>query len=141
MAFTHHLKVLFQHCDPAGIVFYPRYFEMANEAVESWFAERLATPFEHLHGAMGLAAPTVALQVEFAAPSRHGDRLAIRLRPERVGRSSLALATLALAADGETRMKMRSTLVLIARDGGGARPWPDELRARLNIELKEEETR
>ncbi|QIE57476.1 acyl-CoA thioesterase [Pikeienuella piscinae] len=141
MAFTHHLKVLFQHCDPAGIVFYPRYFEMANEAVEAWFADRLATPFERLHGTMGLAIPTVALQVEFVAPSRHGDRLTFRLQPDRIGRSSLALGTLAMAEDGEERMKMRSTLVLTERAGGGARPWPDELRARLNTELKEEETR
>ncbi|MEL6103010.1 MAG: acyl-CoA thioesterase, partial [Pseudomonadota bacterium] len=28
MSFQFLQKVLFKHCDPAGIVFYPRYFEM-----------------------------------------------------------------------------------------------------------------
>ena len=29
--FRHSIDVMFQHCDPAGIVFYPRFFEMMNE--------------------------------------------------------------------------------------------------------------
>ena len=33
MTFTTQRKVRFQHCDPAGIVFYPRYFEMINSVV------------------------------------------------------------------------------------------------------------
>ena len=34
MAFVFPQKVRFQHCDPAGIVFYPRYFEMLNTTIE-----------------------------------------------------------------------------------------------------------
>ena len=37
--------VRFGHCDPAGIVFFPRYFEMLNELVEDWFAQALGLPF------------------------------------------------------------------------------------------------
>ena len=33
------LPIRFRHCDAAGIVFYPRYFEMMNDLVEDWFAE------------------------------------------------------------------------------------------------------
>ena len=29
----------FNHCDPAGIVFYPRYFEMTNHVCENFFRE------------------------------------------------------------------------------------------------------
>ena len=35
-------RVRFGHCDPAGIVFYPRYFEMLNALVEDWISEGLA---------------------------------------------------------------------------------------------------
>ena len=42
MSFTTTRKVRFEHCDPAGIVFYPRYFEMINGTVEDWFEEDLA---------------------------------------------------------------------------------------------------
>ena len=40
-AFTYEEKVLFRHCDPAGIVFFPRYFEMINDCVEYFFADTL----------------------------------------------------------------------------------------------------
>ena len=36
--FATEILVRFQHCDPAGIVFYPRYFEMISQSVEEWFA-------------------------------------------------------------------------------------------------------
>jgi 4-hydroxybenzoyl-CoA thioesterase len=44
MLFSINQKVLFKHCDPAGIVFYPRYFEMINDCVEAFFDE-IGTPF------------------------------------------------------------------------------------------------
>lgn len=133
MIFTHSAPVRFHHCDPAGIVFYPRYFDMANEAVESWFAARLGTPFWALHGPMGLATPTVAMEVRFTAPSRHGDLLSIAIRALKVGRASLDIAT-TITAEAETRMEMRSTLVLTQRDGGRPCRWPDDIRARLLAE-------
>ena len=48
MHFTYKQKVLFKHCDPAGIVFYPRFFEMINDAVEALFSDVLNWPFEYL---------------------------------------------------------------------------------------------
>ena len=45
MAFTYPHKVLFRHCDPAGIVFYPRYFEMMNDTVEAFFGTALDAPW------------------------------------------------------------------------------------------------
>ena len=52
-------KILFKHCDPAGIVFFPRYFEMINDCVEEFFAEMLDWPFETLLKTNGV--PTVAI--------------------------------------------------------------------------------
>ena len=39
MTYTRHIRIEFNHCDPAGIVFYPRYFEMTNSVVENFFAD------------------------------------------------------------------------------------------------------
>ncbi len=39
------IRVEFNHCDPAGIVFYPRYFEMANSVVENFFRDEVDYPF------------------------------------------------------------------------------------------------
>ena len=60
MAFQKLVKVRFQHCDPAGIVFYPRYFEMVNAVVEDWF-EEMGEPFATLRTESALVVPTVQL--------------------------------------------------------------------------------
>ena len=119
-------KVLFKHCDPAGIVFYPRYFEMINDMIEAWFDE-LGFPFETLHDTGGV--PTASIEVAFKRPSRHGDRLEWRLRSGPPGRTSLPLTFEAVSGD-ETRITGTSTLVHIGPDGRPL-PWPDDLRAAL----------
>ena len=127
MSFEFPQKILFKHCDPAGIVFYPRYFEMINDCVEAFFEEVVALPFHELHAFGG--APTVETKTTFKAPSRHGDRIVLRLGVVNVGRSSLDLAITALA-EGETRFTCDTTLVFVDKNGRPA-PWPEAARARL----------
>lgn len=128
MAFHVPQKVLFRHCDPAGIVFYPRYFEMLNDAVEAFFDTALGCPFDDLHRE-GSAVPTAEITTRFHAPSRHGDHLNIALSVIRVGTSSLGLGFHA-DCGGAPRFTARSTLVLV--DGSGRpRRWPDALRKKL----------
>ncbi|KAF5290196.1 hypothetical protein FQR65_LT20676 [Abscondita terminalis] len=43
------VEIGFRHCDPAGIVFYPRYAEMINDTVEHWFKHGLGMDFDCLH--------------------------------------------------------------------------------------------
>ena len=66
--------VEFHHCDPAGIVFYPRYFEMLNSVVEEWFGERNGLPFDRMHRIERRGVPTVRLETVFTAPSRQALR-------------------------------------------------------------------
>ncbi|TBX14721.1 acyl-CoA thioesterase [Nioella sediminis] len=127
MAFHFPQKVLFKHCDPAGIVFYPRYFEMLNDCVEAFFDEVLGLPFETLHATGGV--PTAEITTRFLAPSRHGDHLTIALTVTRVGQSSLGLMFTADCGD-ETRFTARSTLVLLG-ENGRPRPWPEGVRQIL----------
>lgn len=123
MVFNFPQKVLFRHCDPAGIVFYPRYFEMINDCVEAFFAE-LGFPFEDLHRHAGV--PTAQIETRFTAPSRHGDELLLTLAVVRVGRSSLGLEIDAAAGD-ERRFTCASTLVFI-NETGCATSWPTDLK-------------
>jgi 4-hydroxybenzoyl-CoA thioesterase len=127
-------KVYFQHCDPAGIVFYPRYFEMVNTIVEEWFAQRLGSPFEVLHAVA--AVPTVSISIEFHAPSKLGDVLEFRLRPTRIGRSSVDLAIEAHCG-AEKRISLKSTLVFTGKASDRSTSWPEDIRARISHELNE----
>ena len=40
--------ITFRQCDPAGIVFYPRYFEMMNDAIERFFSDIVALSLIHI---------------------------------------------------------------------------------------------
>lgn len=120
-------KVLFRHCDPAGIVFFPRYFEMINDCVEHFFTEGLGWPFEEIHKVE--AVPTAEISTRFVAPSRHGDRLHFVLTVTRVGRSSMAYRIDATCG-AETRFNAAATLVHV-NGTGRPTPWPDDIRKKL----------
>lgn len=127
MAFLFPQQILFKHCDPAGIVFFPRYFEMINDCVEAFFDAELGCSFVELHKDGGV--PTAEISAKFTAPSRHGDRLDIRLDCVRIGNSSLLLEFNTTCGD-QTRFTASSALVFVNAQG---RPhaWPDDLRAAL----------
>ncbi len=127
--------VRFQHCDPAGIVFYPRYFEMINACIEDWFAARLQAPFSRIHGPDAHAVPTARIEIAFTAPSRIDDLLEFELTPLRIGRSSVDLA-IAVRCGAEARLNMTSTLVYISQASGRPVSWPDTLRIGIEREIE-----
>ena len=53
MSYTRLIQIEFNHCDPAGIVFYPRYFEMTNSVVENFFADVVGRSFAQMHSGQG----------------------------------------------------------------------------------------
>ena len=134
MTFRRTYPLRFAHCDPAGIAYYPRYFEICDGAIEDWTAERLGVPRREMHGDMGLALPTVTLEAEFTAVSRLGDPLDVAVDVTGVGRSSVDLRA-AVASGGEPRFAVRYRQVLIEMAGGASRPWPDAWRERLEKEI------
>jgi len=131
--YTYPQKVLFRYCDPAGIVFFPRYFEMINDCMEGFFADVLRTPFEDLLRTGGV--PTVQLTSRFTAPSRHGDQLILSLRVTQVGRTSFSYEMTA-ACENERRFETVGTLVFVDETGRPA-PWPTDLKNRLSAEKEQ----
>ncbi|MFC6761723.1 acyl-CoA thioesterase [Sulfitobacter porphyrae] len=134
MPFVYHQKVKFRHCDPAGIVFYPRYFEMMNDTVEDFFEKVALLPFSGMQQKCGI--PTAGIEAQFQAPSRLGDQLEIALTITRLGRSSLGLAYDA-RCEGAPRFTASSTVVFID-DKGKPAPWTDAIRTRLDRFIKKE---
>lgn len=130
MSYRRRIPVEFNHCDPAGIVFYPRYFEMLNSTIENFFADVLAYPFARIHVEEHCAVPTAHIDATFHAPSRLGEMLDFVLEIEAVGRSSLRLVQ-RVSAGGQDRLQCTSTLVWVGRDGRAA-PWPDAIRMKMN---------
>lgn len=128
MTFVSTQQVRFAHVDPAGIVFYPRYFEMLNAAVEDYFESAIGVSFAEMHRGQGLGVPTVKLEVDFKAPSRLGDRLAFELEVVEVGRSSAQLVCTVRGEDASERLIARVVLVCMDLAAARAVPWPEALR-------------
>jgi len=125
--FRFHQPVSFKHCDPAGIVFYPRYFEMINDCIETFFAAVADWPFMEIHK-VG-AVPTAEIRTRFVRPSRLGDHLILSLAATQIGRTSLGL-TISGACGAETRFETEQTLVKVD-NAGTPTPWPEPVRESL----------
>ncbi|WP_284162985.1 thioesterase family protein [Frigidibacter sp. SD6-1] len=134
MTYRRQIQVEFNHCDPAGIVFYPRYFEMTNSVTENFFAEVAGRSYAQMTMRDGNGVPTVKIDADFRAPSRLGDRLDFTLDIARLGTSSVTLA-IAARGEGEIRMEARLTLVWVSTQGRAA-PWPEDMRARLQAVME-----
>jgi 4-hydroxybenzoyl-CoA thioesterase len=122
--------VRFADCDPAGIVFFPQYLVMLNTLVEEWFDDGLRFPYAGVIGARRLGLPTVRLEVDFTAVSRHGDRLRQQLAVRKIGRSSLALQVEFFGGE-ELRLRARQVLVCTSLDNHRPLPLPDDIRSAM----------
>jgi 4-hydroxybenzoyl-CoA thioesterase len=127
--FTTECRVRFADCDAAGIVFFPRYFEMLNGVVEDWFAGPLQVSFRELHVNRRVSVPTAAVEARFIAPSRLEDELTFALTVTRLGRSSCSLRH-RISAGGTLRFEASQTFVYVGLSLK-PEPWPEDLRARM----------
>jgi 4-hydroxybenzoyl-CoA thioesterase len=107
--------IRFAQCDPAGIVFFPQYLVMLNTLHERWFGEGLGVPYHDYIGVRRLGVPTVRLECDFTAVSKHGDRLRQRL-------------AVAFDCGGELRARFRQVLVCTSLATHKPHPLPDDLR-------------
>jgi 4-hydroxybenzoyl-CoA thioesterase len=123
--------VRLRDCDPAGIVFYPRYLEMFNNLVEDWFRDGLELPFAELIGARNWGIPTVHLEVDFVKPSRMGETLHAAMSVRQIGRSSVHLDLLFTGPDGAERVRGKLVLVLTDLSEHRAFEIPAGLREKI----------
>ena len=130
MKFQASRTVRFAECDPAGIVFFPQYLVMLNGVVEEWFDRGLGIPYAELIGPRRVGLPTVRLEVDFTAVSRHGETLIWQLTMERLGRSSLTIAVQVRGGD-ELRLKARQVLVCTSLLTHQPQALPEDVRTAL----------
>ncbi|MDQ8031558.1 4-hydroxybenzoyl-CoA thioesterase [Bordetella genomosp. 1] len=133
--FEAEVEVRFRHCDPAGIVFYPRYFEMINDFVENWFDKGMDLPFHTLHVERHIGTPLASVHCDFSAPSRWHERLRQVLEVRRIGGASFQADVRFEGPDGQLRLSARLTIVTVDLRTMRAMPLPDDLRARMQAFL------
>ncbi|MES2040398.1 MAG: acyl-CoA thioesterase [Pseudomonadota bacterium] len=131
MIFTAELPIRFAHCDPAGIVFYPRYFEMMNGVVEDWCAQGLACSFHEMHIKRGIGLPTVHLETDFIKRSELGESLLAELIVTKLGKTSVELEICFSGPQQDARLKAMLVLVMMDLKLRKAIVIPDELRTAM----------
>ena len=130
MSFEAPRRIRFADVDPAGIVFYPRYFEMINSVIEDWFDDGLGYGFDQMIRKDGFGVPLAHIDVDFTAPSQLDDALVFVLDVLSVGRSSIKLEMKAFCGE-ELRLTARPVLVFINSKKHAPARLPDELKSRM----------
>lgn len=132
--FTTQMPVRFGDVDGGGIVFYPRYIEMAHRAFEDWFDQALGLSFGAMHENHKNGVPQVELNCRYHRPSKLGEMLTFAVALTHIGRSSFSPRIRVLGADQSLRLELNATHVFVAGDGQGgydAAPIPAAIRARM----------
>jgi len=136
MIFTLPVQIRFAHCDPAGIVFYPRYFEIFNTVIEDWCEHGLSSSFRDMHLQLGYGLPTANIECAFLKPSELGEVLEAQLTVSRIGNTSLHIDIHLFGPDAVQRVAAKMVLVLMELKTRKAIPLPEPLRLKMQHYLK-----
>jgi 4-hydroxybenzoyl-CoA thioesterase len=133
---TRTVRVEWGDCDPAGIVFYPRYFALFDHSTTLLIERALGMrnhQFYEVYAFDGY--PVVDARARFLLPTRYGDDVVIETSLAAIRRSSFDL-THRLSKDGALAAEGFETRVWVVRDqsrpgGFRAEPIPAEVVAKL----------
>ena len=124
-------------CDPAGIVFYPRYFAMFDTSTAALFSAALGIDKFALRRRFGIVGfPMLETAAKFTVPSRYGETVTIETCITRLGRSSFNVAHRLLRGD-EVAIEATETRVWAVADPDDpdkirSAPMPQEVIAALS---------
>jgi 4-hydroxybenzoyl-CoA thioesterase len=135
MALTNSRKVRIEwgDCDPAGIIFYPRYFEIFDASTAALFERALGMTKFAMFKALPFAGfPLVRTRAKFMRPTRFGDDVTVDTSVT-FNRSSFDIEH-KLSLDGAVCVECSETRVWVVRDETGAlksHPVPEEVLAKF----------
>ncbi|CAH1648627.1 MAG: acyl-CoA thioesterase [Chelatococcus sp.] len=124
------VAIRFSHCDPAGIVYTPVYFDLFNGVIEDWFADALQLPYRLFIRDRRIGLGYAHAACDFFQPSEMGDALDVAVVVAEMGRSSYRL-TLHAMKNGREAVRGHFVTVTTGMDARKPCPIPDDLRAAL----------
>lgn len=133
--FTTKKQIRFQHCDPAGIVFYPQYFYLLSEAMEDFMAAAGKPQAEQIN-VKRRGWPIVKMTVDFVGMSRYGDEVSIDVAVRRIGGASLGL-DYRIHGDERDRLRASTTVVHVDLANDRPLPIPPDVRAAFEPFMRE----
>lgn len=131
--FSRTVRVEWGWCDPAGIVFAPRFIDMFSENTVQMFEFAGLPKKRDIRRMLGVAGyPLVNLQTKFFRPAAYGDDVIIESDAPQFGRSSFTIAHRTFLGDAlcvEGAEKRVWTVYDAGAPGGiKAAPVPEDIR-------------
>lgn len=132
------VRIAWGDCDPAQIVYYPRYYEMFDESTQELFRDALGMPkIQWVKRFQIIGIPLVETRAKYFIPSYYGDDVVLETRVSAFRRSSFDLTHQIfkgdrLAVDGlETRVWAAADP---SRPGGiKSAPIPEEVLKAFDV--------
>jgi 4-hydroxybenzoyl-CoA thioesterase len=110
------VRITWGMCDPAGIVYYPRYFEIFDDSTTLLFERALGmTKYEFLQAYDVVGYPMVDTRGKFSIPSKFGDNVDVETTVSEFRRSSFDVHH-RLLKDGNLAVEGFETRVWVAHD-------------------------
>jgi len=110
------VRIQWGDCDPAGIVYYPRYFAMFDDSTTALFERALGmTKYQFLQAYDFVGYPMVDTRAKFAIPNRFGDDVVIETAVTGFRRSSFDIHHRLLKGD-KLSVEGFETRVWVGRD-------------------------
>jgi len=132
-------RIAFRDCDPAGIVYTPRFFDpMATGAMDLFMMELIGPMGQRMEEFTQLATPAKAVELVFHKPSPLGALIDITVNCADIGRSTFGMGLVATDAEGDQLFSGRLTIICVDRDTFKAIPVPELLKEKLLPYLSEE---
>ena len=129
------VQIQWGDCDPANIVYYPRYFGMFDDSTAVLFEKAGFSKQDlvHKYGLVGI--PMVDTRAKIYISSTHGDWIAIETRIESIKRSSFEVKHNVYKGEA-LAIEAFETRVLVGRDPDNpdklkSAPFPPEMVAKF----------
>ncbi|MGP9820080.1 acyl-CoA thioesterase [Salinarimonas sp. NSM] len=124
------VKIRFAHCDPAGIVYFARWFDMINGVIEDFFGAALGLDYHVLIRDRRVGLGYGQAHADYLKPGMMGDVVDFAVLVERIGGASLGLMVPGYRGD-EPVIAARLVIVTTDLNAHRAIRLPDDLRAAL----------
>ena len=138
-SFVHRRIVRFGECDPAGVAYYPVFFNWFHQAMEACFEEFIGEPYAQVIRTVGF--PAVHTETQFQRPLAVGEHIQVAVSIASLGTSSVTWRFDIFNASGQIAAVGRVKTVCIAVTEGEFKfasvPVPETIRSALQGLLSE----
>jgi len=126
LTYTREARIEWGDCDPAGIVFFPRYFAMFDSCTTALFSKALGmTKHQFTRHYQFQGYPMVDTKARFVKPTKFGDDVVIETQVAEFRRSSFDVQH-RLSLNGDLCVECFDTRVWVEVDPAN----PDKIRAK-----------